>query len=363
MNQVGDSTLFALIMAGGTGTRLWPRSRSAQPKQFIDLLGTSTMIQEAYDRLLPLVPPDRILVATNHEQVEAVVTQIPAMSPGNVLAEPAGRDTAAAIGYAAVTLRHRDPNAVMAVVTADHLIQKPDEFRDVLVAAASVAASGWLVTIGIDPTYAETGYGYVERGEPLPSESGRSVYRVARFVEKPNRELAEEYVRLGTFSWNSGMFVWRVDRILEEIALHMPELSDGLEEIAAAFGTPHEKDTLKEVWPRLPKRSIDFGVMEKASQVAVLPANIGWSDVGSWATVFDVSPRDANGNVVVGKSLAIETTGSLIYSPHRMIATVGVQDLIVVDAGDVLLICPRSRAQDVKRIVAILQERGDTGHL
>ncbi len=360
---MSDTNLFALIMAGGSGTRLWPRSRTAQPKQFIDLLGTSTMLQEAYDRLLPLIPQERILVATNRDQVEFAVSQLPALPPANILAEPVGRDTSAAIGYAAITLRRRDPNAIMAVVTADHLIKNQDVFRDVLVAAAEIATDGWLVTIGIDPTYPETGYGYVERGRELPPVNGRAVYRVARFVEKPNRERAEEYVRRGTFSWNSGMFVWRVDRILEEIGLHLPELRNGLEEIAASFGTPEEEDTLARLWPHLPKRSIDFGVMEQASRVAVLPADIGWSDVGSWSAVFDVSPRDANGNVVVGNILAIETTGSLIYSPDRMIATVGVEDLIVVDAGDVLLICPRSRSQDVKRIVAMLQERGETRHL
>jgi mannose-1-phosphate guanylyltransferase len=358
-----NTTLYALILAGGSGTRLWPRSRSAQPKQFIDLLGPSTMLQEAHARLSPIIPSERIVVVTSRDQVDTVLAQLPAIPPQNVLGEPEGRGTAAAIGFGAVAIRQRDPNATMAVVTADHLIEKTDVFRDVISAAAEVADAGWLVTIGIEPSYPETGYGYVERGESLPDANDRPVYRVARFVEKPNRARAEEYVRRGTFSWNSGMFVWRVERILEELATQMPALRSGLEEIGAAIGTDRFEDVLRESWPRLPKDTIDYGVMEMASRVAVLPADIGWSDVGSWSAVYDVYKHDENGNVVVGQTVAIDTRGSLIYSPHRLIATVGVDDLVIVDTGDVLLICPRARAQDVKRIVTDLQARGETKYL
>jgi mannose-1-phosphate guanylyltransferase len=217
-----------------------------------------------------------------------------------------------------------------------------------------------LVTIGIEPGYPETGYGYIERGDALPDADGQTVYRVARFVEKPSRAVAEEYIRQRTYSWNSGMFVWRVDRILEEIRRHMPALYAGLQEIAAAFDTANADVTLLRVWPSLPKETIDYGIMEKAERVAVLPADIGWSDVGSWSAVYDVSTRDENGNAVVGQALPIDTSGCFIYSPNRLIATVGLDDLAIVDTGDVLLICPRSRAQDVRRIVASLQEQGKT---
>jgi mannose-1-phosphate guanylyltransferase len=321
------------------------------------------MLQEAHARLLPLIPSERVVVVTGRDQVETVLNQLPDLPPENVLAEPEGRGTAAAIGFGAIAIRHRDPNATMAVVTADHLIEKTDVFRDVVGAAATVAETSWLVTIGIEPSYPETGYGYIERGDALPAAGGRAVYQVARFVEKPNRARAEEYVQRGTFSWNSGMFVWRVERILEELAVQMPALRAGLDEIGEALGTGRFDEVLAETWPHVPKDTIDYGVMEKAKQVAVVPADIGWSDVGSWSAVYDVYQHDDNGNVVVGRTVAVDTRGSLIYSPHRLIATVGVDDLIVVDTGDVLLICPRARAQDVKRIVTDLQARGETKYL
>jgi mannose-1-phosphate guanylyltransferase len=360
---VENANLFGLILAGGSGTRLWPRSREARPKQFIDLLGPSTMLQDAHARLLPIIPAERIVVATSREHVGTVREQLPDVPAENVLAEPEGRGTAAAIGFGAVAIRQRDANATMVVVTADHRILKTDDFRAVVLAAAEVASEGWLVTLGIQPSYPETGYGYVERGEPLKAAAVREVYRVNRFVEKPDRATAEDYVRRGTFSWNSGMFVWRVDRILGELQRHMPALRAGLDEIGAALPNPSAGDVLRSVWPHLPKETIDFGIMEKADRVAVLPADIGWSDVGSWSAVYELSPRDNAGNVALGKVLPLDTRGSLIYSPHRLIATVGVDDLVVVDAGDVLLICPRARAQDVKRIVSELQARGEEHYL
>jgi mannose-1-phosphate guanylyltransferase len=360
---VESAKLFGLILAGGSGTRLWPRSREARPKQFIDLLGPSTMLQDAHARLLPIIPSERIFVATGRDHVRTVREQLPYLPAENVLAEPEGRGTAAAIGFGAVAIRRRNVDATMVAVTADHLIEKTDVFQSVVLAAAEVASQGWLVTLGIEPNYPETGYGYVERGEALVTAAGQPAYRVARFVEKPDRTTAEEYVRQGTFAWNSGMFVWRVERVLAEIQAHMPALRAGLEEIGMALESAAADEVLGRVWPRLPKETIDYGVMEKAERVAVLPADIGWSDVGSWSAVYDVSHHDEARNVTVGESLALDTTGSLIYSPHRLIATVGLQNLVVIDTGDVLLICPRSRAQDVKRIVAELQARGEKRYL
>jgi mannose-1-phosphate guanylyltransferase len=355
---VSVENLYAVIMAGGSGTRLWPRSRGRRPKQFLDLLGPETMLQTSWRRLRPLLPAERILVATGEAFLDEVRAQLPELAPANLLGEPHGRDTAAAIGLAATHLHHRAPAAKMAVVTADHLIAKEDVFRALLAHAAAVADDGWLVTLGIQPTFPSTGLGYVERGERLPTAGAGEAYRVARFVEKPDQARAEQFLAAGTYSWNSGMFVWRVERIREELQRHMPALFAGLAEIEAALGTPDAEATFQRVWPTLPRRSIDFGVMEHADRVAVLPADIGWNDVGSWPAVYEVSSADEQGNVVLGRHLGIDTTGSLIYSPDRLIATVGLADLIVVDAGDALLICPRSRAQEVKQLVAMLQERG-----
>lgn len=354
---------YAVILAGGSGTRLWPRSRSAQPKQFLDLTSSATMLQETCRRLHPLVSPDRILVVTNASHCDAVAEQLPDVPRGNILGEPEGRGSAAAIGFAAVCLQKRDPGSVMAALTADHLIARADVFRAVLDAAARVADEGWLVTLGIRPDYPETGYGYIERGAELAISTAFETFTVARFEEKPPRQRAEEFVRSGRHSWNSGMFIWRVDRILDEIEKLLPDLRSGLARLSAAIDTGAEAATVQAVWPTLPKTTIDYGVMEKADRVAVLPVDIGWNDVGSWSSVYDVLPKDELGNAVVGEHLTTDTTGSLIYSPQRLVATIGLKDLVVVDTGDALLICPRDRAQDVKAIVSRLQREGRREYL
>lgn len=353
--------LYALIMAGGTGSRLWPRSRTQHPKQFLDITGDLTMLQQSQQRLLPLIPLDRTLVATNRQYVEIVTRQLPDIPPENILGEPAGRGTAAAIGLAAVHLRKRNPDALMAVLTADHLIKKTDTFRQVLQAAADVAGEDWLVTLGITPSYPETGYGYIERGEFLGMVGDFEGYRVERFVEKPDLSRAEGYVASGNYAWNSGMFIWRVRRILEEMERHMPELYEGLLKIEQDIHTEHAEDTLMSVFPNLPNQTIDYGIMEKAQQVAVLSVDIGWHDVGSWSAVYDVLPRDKANNVVVGRHITPDTVNSLVYSPKRLVATIGLDDVVIVDTDDVLLVCPRSRAQDVKKIVDILKSNGEAG--
>ncbi|HLF91272.1 MAG TPA: sugar phosphate nucleotidyltransferase [Anaerolineales bacterium] len=355
--------LYALIMAGGTGSRLWPRSRTQHPKQFLDITGDLTMLQQSQQRLLPLIPMERTLVATNRQYVEIVARQLPEIPPENILGEPTGRGTAAAVGLAAVHLRKRTPEALMAVLTADHLIKKMDIFRQVLIAAADIATENWLVTLGITPGYPETGYGYIERGEFLGMVGEFEGYRVERFVEKPDLARAEAYVGSGNYAWNSGMFVWKVSRILEEIERHMPEMYAGLVEIEAKLFTEEADETIMEVFPTLPAQTIDYGIMEKASQVAMLPVDIGWHDVGSWSAVYDVLPRDKANNVVVGLHVTPDTRNSLIFSPKRLVATIGLEDVVIVDTDDVLLVCPRSRAQDVKKLVDILKTNGEAGYL
>ena len=360
---MSEHNLYALILAGGSGTRLWPRSRVGTPKQFLDLVGTTSMLREAHDRLSPLVSSERVLVVTGQDHVGIVAEQLPGVPRENILGEPEGRGTAAAIGLAAEHIYRRDPGALMAVLTADHLIARREVFRDALAGAAALAMSGWLVTLGIQATYAETGYGYVERGDSLADARGFAAYRVARFVEKPTRAVASEFVRAGTYSWNSGMFVWQVETIRWEFAKFMPDLFARLNEIGQAIGKVDEVAVFARTWPSLPKQTIDYGVMEKSDRVAVVPVDIGWSDVGSWSAVYDVSAKDDQDNVVVGNHITVDTVRSLVYSSGRLIATVGLEDMVVVDTGDTVLVCPRSRAQDVKRIVTMLQLQGETALL
>jgi len=347
--------LYALIMAGGTGSRLWPRSRRDRPKQFLDITSHRTMLQETYERIVPLIPPERVFVITNNGYTSAVRSQLPDLPDANILGEPEGHGTAPAIGLGALVLRRLDPEAVMAVLTADHLIRDTAGFLRALQAAQKVAAQGYLVTLGIQPNQAETGYGYIHRHEYLGQFDGYEAYQVERFAEKPDRATAEQFVQSGEWYWNSGMFVWQVGTILREIERFMPRLHRQLVAIEAILGTASEREALEPIWSQIQDQTIDFGVMERAENVAVIPVNIGWSDVGNWATLFDLLPSDTHNNVVIGEHLGVETHNSLIYSPNRLVATVGVQNLVIVDTEDALLVCPRDRAQEVKALVDALK--------
>ena len=355
---------FALIMAGGSGTRLWPLSRQARPKQALRLMGDRTMFQLAVERLDPLFPPDRILVVTAAEQVGTLLQQAPQLPGGNFIVEPLQRGTASAIGLAALYLRRRDPDATMAALTSDHYIADRELFQRVLSAAQQVAQQGHLVTLGIQPTFPSTGYGYIERGELLMEMDRLTAYRVSAFREKPDVNTAEAFMADGLHTWNSGMFVWRVDRILDEMQKQMPRFYEQLMQIDAAMGADRESWVLSYVWPRVAAQTIDYGIMECAEDVAVIPANIGWSDIGSWATLLDILPSDQDGNVVIyADHMAVDTKQTLVYGNNRLVATLGVANLVVVDTDDVLLICSRDRAQDVKKIVEKLRTNGGTQYL
>lgn len=345
-------TMYALVLAGGSGTRLWPHSRSYRPKQFLKINGERTMLQETVDRTLPIIPPERVFVATGSAYVDLVVEQLPEVPRENILAEPAGRGTAPCIGLAALHLRRRDPEAVMAVLSADHRVERAAQFCEILSAGAAMAQRGELVTLGIQPSAPSTGYGYIERGELLERVGGEPVFRVRAFAEKPDAERARAYVESGRYVWNAGMFVWRADRILQELAAHRPALAQSLALIDAAIGTSYERGVLEAVWQHIENVAIDVAVMERTAQAVVIPADLGWSDVGDWASLADTLPRDDNGNAVVGSYVGVDTRNSLIYGNGRVVATIGVADLLIVDTHDVLLICPRDRAQDVKAMVA-----------
>ena len=358
---------YAVVMAGGGGTRLWPLSRQAHPKQMVSLDGQRSLFQLAIERLQVLFPVQNILVVTVASQAEALRVQCPQIPPENYLLEPLPRSTASVVGLAAVALRCRDPQAVMAVVTADHVIQNVTRFVQLLEAGFQVAQQDLLVTLGIWPVFPSTGYGYIQTGEALGEFNSIPARKGVAFKEKPDAVSAARFIAGGDHFWNSGMFIWKVSRILAEFERSMPVLASALERIASAWNSDERHGVLEQEWEALEPVSIDYGIMEKATQVAVLPASdLSWSDVGSWDSLYDFLPADEKGNISVNANwLDLDTNSTLVYSqdPKRLIVTIGVQDLIVVDTGDALLICPRSEAQKVRQVVATLKENKRNNYL
>lgn len=359
---------YAVIMAGGGGTRLWPLSRAKKPKQMLKLVGDRTLYQVAVDRLKALFPSERILVVTTADQAEELRSQRPEIPQDNFVLEPAPRGTASAIGLTAVALQKRDPDAVMCVVTADHYIDHEDRFLDVLKAGYSAAAQNFLVTLGITPTYPATGFGYIQQGTHLETFNDLDVFHALRFKEKPDQAAAQKMLESEDHTWNSGMFIWRVERIMEEYQRQMPELYKALIKIGDAWGGQDQDKVLEKSWTPLKSVAIDYGIMEGAEQVAVIPARgLGWNDVGSWNALFEVMDVDDNGNVVnCAEYINVESANSLVYTngiQDRLYVTIGIKDLIIVDTGDVLLVCHKDQAQDVRQVVKLLKETGKQAYL
>lgn len=358
---------YAVIMAGGGGTRLWPVSRREKPKQLLSLLGKETLFQSTIARLEKLFPPERILIVTLAELAGEMQEQAPQIPGNNYLIEPAPRGTASVVGLAAAVLKKRNPDAVMAIQTSDHYIRNRDLFHYLIRTACEIADRNHLVTLGITPTFPSTAYGYIQQGEPLEGEYRYPAYKVKRFKEKPDEETAQQLLRSGDHSWNSGMFIWRADAILAEIEKQMPELFKAVREISAVWDTPAQDDVLQECWKDLKNQTIDYGIMEKAEQVVVLPAGgLGWSDVGSWNSLFEVLLPDMNGNVVTnGQHLALDTHNTLVYSDddQRLVVTIGLDDMVVVDAGDVLMICKADQSQKVRDVVEHLKRHHQEKYL
>jgi mannose-1-phosphate guanylyltransferase len=346
-------------MAGGQGTRFWPRSRRKRPKQLLNIAGEMTMIEQTVARIRPLIAVERIVVVAGDAYRDLIRDCLPQLPDENFLFEPVGRNTAACVAWATLWVRQRASDAMMAVLPADHLIRDEAEFLRVL-NAATVAAQplNRLVTIGIQPTHPEPGYGYIRVSEDRLQVDGRDVFRVAQFVEKPSRQKAEQFLAEGTYLWNSGMFVWRADSIWLEVGRHLPQLAKQLEPVADIMRADTSAGVLNDVYPRLPSVSIDVGVMERAQDVWVVPADIGWSDVGSWRALGELLAPDAHGNVVIGKQRGIDTSGCFIHSPSKLVATIGLTDLVVIETDDVLLICPKERDQDVRKLVELLEREG-----
>jgi mannose-1-phosphate guanylyltransferase len=351
--------VYAVIMAGGQGTRFWPRSRRMRPKQLLNIVGEMTMLEQTVSRIRPLIPAERIIVVAGEAYHDLIRDSLPQLPDENFLFEPVGRNTAACVAWAALWIRRRASEAIMAVLPADHLIRHEAEFLRVLTAATVVAQPvNRLVTIGIQPTHPETGYGYIQVSEHQRQVNGRAVFRVAQFVEKPSRQRAEQYLAEGTYLWNSGMFIWRADSIWLEVCRQLPQLAKHLEPVAEILHADALTSALNDVYPRLPSVSIDVGVMERAQDVWVVPADIGWSDVGSWRALGELLPADAHGNVVIGEQRGIDTSGCFIHSPSKLVATIGLSNLVVIETDDVLLICPKERDQDVRKLVELLEREG-----
>jgi len=358
---------YAVIMAGGSGTRLWPVSRQSHPKHTLPLLGNSSLFQSTVERLTGLFDSNKIFVVTTEAQYDQLKFQVPGIPENNFLLEPEPRGTASVVGLAAAVIHTLDPQAIMAVLPSDHYISNSDLFQYIMKVAMDVANEGYLVTLGITPTFPATGYGYLQRGEAIPGAFPYPVYEVLKFKEKPDENLAREMVASKDHSWNSGIFVWRVDKILAEFAIQMPQLKGKLDEIISVWGTDRQCDVLNLAWAGLKNETIDYGIMENARHVALLPASgLEWSDVGSWDSLFDVLLPDENGNIVFcGQHLGIDTQKSLVYGLRegKLIVTIGVDDLIIVDAGDVLLVCKKESAQLVRQAVMNLKNSNQERYL
>ncbi len=354
--------LYPVIMAGGSGTRFWPMSRSSTPKHLLTIVSEQPLIAECAERFRGSVPPDHVFVVTTAEQAPAIRSILAELPPENIIVEPVGRDTAACIGYAACVVRHRDPEGVMAVLPSDHVIQPPERFIASLAAAEEVVQKqGGLVTFGVRPSWPHTGMGYIQRGPQVDTIDGFKVFRLMRFREKPSSDLAQQFVDSGEFYWNSGIFVWKAATILEEIEKFMPEHHKLLAQICPAVGTPEQESVVAAVYPKFPRISIDFGVMEMARTVHVVEADYEWDDVGSWTAIPKHHPLDMHGNTVLGDFEGVNTTDCIIVGePGHLITGVGVKNLIIVHTPDATLVAFRDAAGDVKKLVEQLQKKGRT---
>lgn len=362
-----EERYYAVIMAGGGGTRLWPWSHAGQPKQMLNICGDRSMFQMTVDRLEGIITKENTMVVTTAEQAVALQEQVPEVDPENYIPEPLPRGTASVVGIAAITLLAKNKDAVMAVLTADHYIRNEAFFRKLLDCAFHCAEEGHLVTLGIEPTFPSTGMGYIEQGEPIRSDIDLDAYKVARFTEKPDLETAKAFLATGKYAWNSGMFVWRADKILEEIRRYIPDLYDKLMVIAGAIGTDRYLETLSAVWPTIQPTTIDYGVMEKAEDVIVLPARgLGWNDIGSWESIYEVRDGDEQGNIFIcSHAIPLDSEGVVFCSenPEKLLVSIGMKDVVIVETEKAVLVCPKQQSQRVKEIVQKIKETDQKQYL
>lgn len=355
--------LYAVTLAGGSGTRFWPLSRERYPKQLLRIMGQDTMIQRTVQCAAELVPLSSVFVVTHEQHAEAIQIQLARVDrtfPSRIIQEPIAKNTAPAIALAALVLKRQDPDAMMLIMPADHVIADRASFKAAVEKGRRIAEAGYLVTLGVKPTAPETGYGYIRQGEPIQdgSPTGSGAYSVAAFIEKPNLDQAKGYLEEGRYLWNSGIFLWRADRFLEAVEKALPDLDAGLKEINKAYGTHVQQKVIRQVYSRIDSVSVDYGVLERAKKIAVIPVSMGWSDVGSWSAMAQVSELDPNGNLITGNVVDLGSRGSIVYANNRLVATIGLDQMVVVDTPDALLVCPKDRVQEVKSLVARLKEIG-----
>jgi len=355
---------YALIAAGGLGTRLWPMSRARLPKQMLPLIDEHSMFRTSVERIQPLFAPEAIFVVTGREYAAELRAEAPEIPADNFIIEPYAKNTGPALALALSVIQRRDPEATVAILTADHHIGQREKFCRLLEAAWQVAQAGKIVTLGIAPSYPATGFGYIEQGElidDIGGLEGLGVYHSRRFTEKPDIVRATHFLASGQYSWNSGMFIWRVDRAMQDLERYQPAMYAMCAYLQSAMDVPDYPAKLQDIWETMPTLSIDFAIMEKADNIAVIPSDIGWSDVGTWASLYDILPQDNFGNCIKGAAsdsrVILDTRDTLVFS-NRLTVTIGVDDLVVVDTADALLICHENRTQDVKQVVDYLRENG-----
>jgi mannose-1-phosphate guanylyltransferase/mannose-6-phosphate isomerase len=360
--------VYGVILAGGSGTRFWPLSRERFPKQLLRIMGEGTLLQQTFERLLQKIPANRVAIVTNAVQEESIKLQLNQWKgdiAGNVILEPESRNTAPAIALAALQLMQQDPEAVMVVVPADHVVKASKKFMRAVQFASELAEKGHLVTFGIHPTRPETGYGYIQplKRRKVGTKGNFIGYSVARFVEKPDFTTAQRYCRSGNYFWNSGIFVWKASQILSELAIHQPALSKLLISLQRRMGSEEFPSCLRKVYAKIQSLSIDNAVMEHSARSVVVPVDVGWSDVGSWSSLEEVASLDKDGNVRNGNILDLGSRQSVLFADRRVVATIGLTNMVVVDTPDATLVCPKDRAQDVKAIVNLLKRRGASEYL
>lgn len=368
MDETSNKHLFAVILAGGGGTRLWPRSTNAKPKQFLRLISDKTMLQETLSRITPLVPPERVLVITNSKYRAMVEADLPSIPLKNIFAEPEKKDTAMAMGVGAIMASKLDQDAVVINLAADHVVKNENEFRRTMLAAAEAAQTGdFLVTVGINPTFAHTGLGYIKIGEKINEPNGLPVYKVTGFTEKPDIDKAKEFLETKKYFWNANNYVWTAKSALESFKKHLPKTYFRLLKLKEALDGKELNKVAGEVYAAVEPISIDYGVSEKAGNLLLVPGDFGWSDIGDWEVVYDLSSKDKMGNVVDQSRgvppILIDVKGCLVCGGKKLLAAVGVEDMIMVETKKAVLIVPKSKAQSVKHIVEWLKEKGMTEYL
>jgi len=352
--------MYAVIMAGGQGTRFWPMSRKGYPKQLLSFTGKKSMLQKTYDRIKPLTSDNNILVITSEDLKKTVLKQLPHIPKENIIGEPVGKNTAPCIGLAATIIEQKaSENEVMVILPADHLVSNVANFRKTIqVGAAYAQESNSLITLGIQPTYPETGYGYIQVDKKIVTRKARDIFKVRTFAEKPNFETAERFIKSGDFLWNSGMFIWSVKAIKREINDHLPELGEDLKLVKQYVGKSKFRKALSDMYSRTKSVSIDYGIMEVATDVLVIKSDFQWNDLGSWDAVYNISKKDKFGNVCrTKKDLLLDATNNYFYSPKKLVVAFDVEGLVVVDMDDAILVCSKEKSQHVKEIVEYLKRK------